>query len=96
VNPMSYAKLVLAAAGIAVFFLGARLGIGAVRWTGIALVAAAWLLRFATRQPSAAVRDPVSPLDVAGAGPRAQSDAQSERDRSGPGDEGQQVGERRE
>lgn len=49
-NPLSVAKLVLAAAGIAVFFLGMRIGVGALRWTGIALVAAAWLLRFASRR----------------------------------------------
>lgn len=49
-TPVSVAKLVLAAAGLAVFFLGVRIGVGAVRWTGIALVAAAWLLRFASRR----------------------------------------------
>lgn len=49
-KPVSAAKLVLAAAGVVVFFLGVRVGIGALRWTGIALVAAAWLLRFTARQ----------------------------------------------
>jgi hypothetical protein len=42
-------KLSLAAAGIAVFLLGTRAGSQAMRWTGIALVAAAWLLRFVGR-----------------------------------------------
>lgn len=45
------AKLVLAAAGLAVFLLGVRVQVDAVRWTGIALVAAAWLLRFVARTP---------------------------------------------
>lgn len=92
-NPASYAKLVLAAAGIALFFLGARLEQGAVRWTGIALVAAAWLMRFATRGRSSAVGDPVPPLDVAGARPGAQADAQPEGDRRAAGDQGQEPRE---
>lgn len=40
------AKLVLAVAGLLVFFTGARVGSDWLRWAGIALVAAAWLLRF--------------------------------------------------
>jgi protein-S-isoprenylcysteine O-methyltransferase Ste14 len=40
------AKLVLAVAGLLVFFSGAQFGFGWLRWAGIALVAAAWLLRF--------------------------------------------------
>lgn len=40
------AKIVLALAGLLVFFSGAKLGFGWLRWAGIALVAAAWLLRF--------------------------------------------------
>ncbi len=42
-------KLALAAIGIAVFLLGARAESPYVRWTGISLVAAAWLLRFVGR-----------------------------------------------
>jgi protein-S-isoprenylcysteine O-methyltransferase Ste14 len=42
------AKLALALAGLLVFFTGAKLGLGWLRWAGIALVAAAWLLRFYT------------------------------------------------
>ncbi len=38
-------KLALAAAGIAVFLIGASVESPTVRWTGIAFVAAAWLLR---------------------------------------------------
>lgn len=40
------AKLVLAMAGLLVFFTGAKYGFDWLRWAGIALVAAAWLLRF--------------------------------------------------
>lgn len=40
-------KLLLAVAGLATFFVGMRLGDPRVRWAGIGLVAAAWLLRFA-------------------------------------------------
>jgi hypothetical protein len=39
-------KLLVAALGIGAFFLGVRLGSEVVRWTGIGLVAAAFLLRF--------------------------------------------------
>lgn len=42
-------KLMLAIAGLAVFFLGARAGNMQLRWAGIGLVTAAWLLRFAGR-----------------------------------------------
>ena len=87
-NPLTYAKLVLAAAGVALFFLGARLDVAAVRWTGIALVAAAWLIRFTTRRSSAAVRDPEAALDVARPRPGAESDAQAERDGRAAGHEG--------
>lgn len=44
--PVHHAKLVLALAGLLVFFSGAKLGFAWLRWAGIALVAAAWLLRF--------------------------------------------------
>ncbi len=50
-TPMTTAKVVLAFAGFAVFIVGVRAELESVRWTGIALVAAAWLLRFATRRP---------------------------------------------
>lgn len=44
--PLLQAKIVLAIVGLLVFFAGARFGFGWLRWAGIALVAAAWLLRF--------------------------------------------------
>jgi hypothetical protein len=44
--PVHTAKLVLAITGSVVFFLGAKTDFGWLRWSGIALVAAAWLLRF--------------------------------------------------
>lgn len=44
--PVHQAKIVLALVGLLVFFTGAKLGFGWLRWAGIALVAAAWLLRF--------------------------------------------------
>ncbi|NUQ11558.1 MAG: hypothetical protein HUU26_04395 [Gemmatimonadaceae bacterium] len=47
------AKLALAILGIALFGLGARFDAAAARWAGIALVAAAWLLRFAGDRPGA-------------------------------------------
>ena len=47
------AKLVLAVAGIATFGLGIRFDSIAVRWAGIGLVAAAWLLRFVKAPPAA-------------------------------------------
>jgi hypothetical protein len=50
VTERTIAKLVLAMAGIAVFFTGVRLDLGVVRWTGIGLVVAAFLLRFVGRK----------------------------------------------
>ena len=50
-NERVIAKIVLAAAGLAVFLTGVRFQLGALRWTGIALVATAWLLRFVGRGP---------------------------------------------
>ena len=44
--PIHQAKLALALAGMLVFFTGAKLGLGWLRWAGVALVAVAWLLRF--------------------------------------------------
>ena len=40
------AKLALALGGMVTFGVGVRVGNGLVRWTGIGLVAFAWLLRF--------------------------------------------------
>lgn len=40
------AKLLMAALGLGAFFLGVRLESEVIRWTGIGLVAAAFLLRF--------------------------------------------------
>ena len=45
-KPVAIAKLALAASGIIVFGIGMRLENSSVRWTGIGLVAVAWLLRF--------------------------------------------------
>lgn len=42
-------KLSITVAGIALFLFGMRAGSQALRWTGIALVAVAWLLRFVGR-----------------------------------------------
>lgn len=47
------AKLVLAMAGLLVFFTGAKFGFDWLRWAGIALVAAAWSLRFYKGRTSA-------------------------------------------
>ncbi len=44
-------KLVAAAIGMMVFFLGVRLEESVVRWTGIGLVAVALGLRFVRRRP---------------------------------------------
>ncbi len=46
-TPMTAAKFVLAAAGILVWGMGVRLDIAMLRWTGIGLIVAALLLRFA-------------------------------------------------
>lgn len=43
------AKLVLALAGLAVFFTGVRMELQPLRYVGIALVAVAFLLRFIGR-----------------------------------------------
>jgi len=63
VTQVQLAKLVLAVAGIVVFFFGIRTGIDVLRWTGIVLVAAAFLLRFVgrvgsrTHSPTAQLED---------------------------------------
>jgi hypothetical protein len=46
-NPMVVAKLALAGAGIVVWGMGVRLGNAMLRWTGVGLLVAAFLLRFA-------------------------------------------------
>lgn len=63
-TPVTVAKLVLTVAGIVVFFLGIRAGIGVMRWTGILLVTAAWLLRFVGRK-SAGSRSSTFPSEDA-------------------------------
>lgn len=45
-KPLTRVKLALAITGIMVFGVGIRLDNLAVRWTGVGLVAAAWLSRF--------------------------------------------------
>ena len=49
-TPITIAKLVLAVAGIAVFYYGWQTGQQPVRWIGIGLVFAAVLLRFLGRR----------------------------------------------
>jgi hypothetical protein len=49
---LQVAKLVLAMAGIVVFLYGIRTGLDVLRWTGIVLVAVAFLLRFVGRAGS--------------------------------------------
>ncbi|HRQ78768.1 MAG TPA: hypothetical protein PLY94_09220 [Gemmatimonadaceae bacterium] len=44
--PVHAAKLLLTMAGIAAFFVGTRTDFSWLRWSGIVLVAAAFLLRF--------------------------------------------------
>jgi hypothetical protein len=48
---MTAAKFALAGAGIVVWGMGVRLNISMLRWTGIGLIAAALLLRFAKGRP---------------------------------------------
>lgn len=48
---VNVAKSALIAAGVLVFFFGIRTGHDILRWTGIALVTLAWLLRFVGRAP---------------------------------------------
>lgn len=49
-SPMLIAKLALAVAGIIVWGMGARADNAMLRWTGIGLLAVAFLLRFAKGQ----------------------------------------------
>ncbi len=50
-NPVLIARIALAAAGIIVWGVGARLDNAEVRWTGIGLLALSLLLRFAKGRP---------------------------------------------
>ncbi|MHB1298556.1 MAG: hypothetical protein ACYC0B_08525 [Gemmatimonadaceae bacterium] len=52
------AKLVLAVAGIVLFLLGIRSGVDLMRWTGVGLVAAAFLMRFIGRAGGSTGREP--------------------------------------
>lgn len=52
-NEKLLAKLVITGAGIAVFLTGVRTEIPVIRWTGVALVGVAFLLRFIGRKPGA-------------------------------------------
>ena len=45
-KPVTIAKLALALSGLATFGIGIRLDHPTIRWTGIGLVAVAWMLRF--------------------------------------------------
>jgi predicted membrane metal-binding protein len=60
-TPLTTAKLVLAFAGIAVFFYGWNKGLAPLRWIGIALVAAAVLLRFFSRPRGPERKGPIAP-----------------------------------
>ncbi len=44
-------KVALALGGIVLFGAGLRMDVGALRWAGLACVAAAWLLRFSRDVP---------------------------------------------
>ncbi len=46
-SPLNWAKVVCAVLGITAFGLGIRLEDDRLRWSGLGLVALAWLLRFA-------------------------------------------------
>ena len=46
------AKLALAGGGVLVFGIGIRFENMAMRWTGVALVVVAWLLRFVKDPPA--------------------------------------------
>ena len=63
-SPVVVAKVVLAVAGLVCFLLGIRFGQDVLRWTGIALVAVAWLLRFVAR-PDASSSSTHSPSEEA-------------------------------
>jgi hypothetical protein len=52
VSALTRAKVVLALAGLVLFGVGVRLERTELRWAGLAVVVAAWLLRF-VRPPNA-------------------------------------------
>jgi len=52
-TPRTIIKVTLALGGLVVFGVGIRLGNETLRWTAIALVAAAWMLRFWKSPPDA-------------------------------------------
>jgi hypothetical protein len=52
VKPATIAKLALAVSGIAVFGIGIRFDNIVMRWTGVALVGVAFLLRFIKDPPT--------------------------------------------
>ena len=51
-KPATIAKLALAGGGLLVFGIGIRFDNMAMRWTGVALVIVAWLLRFVKDRPT--------------------------------------------
>ena len=44
--PVQTAKLILASLGLLLFFVGVKTQLNWIRWTGLALVAVSYLLRF--------------------------------------------------
>lgn len=52
--PLHWLKTGLAMLGLGLFLLGIRFGMDPLRWTGIGVVAVAWLLRFLRRAPQSA------------------------------------------
>jgi len=56
-------KLVFAVLGIAVFMIGAQIGSSAIRWTGIGLVSAGFVLRFLGRRRPDRNSTPDDPME---------------------------------
>jgi small neutral amino acid transporter SnatA (MarC family) len=54
---MTRVKVILAVVGVAIFAMGIRLDDARWRYAGIALVALAWLMRFAKRPSATSTRD---------------------------------------
>ncbi|MFL5574467.1 MAG: hypothetical protein ACJ79S_00630 [Gemmatimonadaceae bacterium] len=52
-SPLTVVKIALAAVGLLVFGYGVRVESAAIRWAGIAVVAAAAMLRFVKPRPPA-------------------------------------------
>lgn len=64
-SKLSIAKIALVLSGILTFGTGIRTQNNSARWAGIALVAVAWVLRFAApRAQSPATQDAQSPDDT--------------------------------